>query len=145
MCATLLASLLFTTWSAQASDIDEHRDCVYCGMDRKAYGFSRMLIQYQDGAVVGVCSLHCAVIELDAHSGRAVTSLLVADRDTRTMVEAAKAFWVMGGKKRGVMTARPKWAFSSKEAAEAFITANGGQIVTWEEALASARAEEAKP
>lgn len=148
MCAVLLANLLLTTWSAQASDqasdIDEHRDCVYCGMDRKAYGFSRMLIQYQDEAAVGVCSLHCAVIELDAHSGRAVKSLLVADRDTRTMLEAEKAFWVMGGKKRGVMTERPKWAFSSKEAAEAFIKANGGQIVTWDEALASARAEAGK-
>jgi copper chaperone NosL len=41
-------------------DIKEHRDCIYCGMDRKAYGFSRMLIRYDDGTAVGVCSVHCA-------------------------------------------------------------------------------------
>ncbi len=43
-------------------DIDAHRSCASCGMDRKAYGYSRMLIQYEDGAMVGTCSLHCAVV-----------------------------------------------------------------------------------
>ncbi len=142
--ATILFTLLGTTIIAQASDIDDHRDCSYCGMDRKAYGFSRMLIQYQDGATVGVCSLHCAVTELDANQGRAVQAMLVADRDTRTLIEAEKAVWVMGGKKRGVMTGEPKWAFQAKEAAEVFIKEYGGKLVTWTEVLAAARAETAK-
>ena len=113
-------------------------------MDRKAYGFSRMLVQYEDGTTVGTCSLHCAVIELDAHSGRAVKALLVADRDSRTLLEAEKAIWVMGGKKRGVMTERPKWAFQSREDAEVFIRANGGKVVTWADALAAAREDVTK-
>lgn len=141
--ATIVFSLFATALLAQTSDIDEHRDCSYCGMDRKAYGFSRMLIRYEDGAVVGVCSLHCTVIELDANPGRAVHSLLVADRDSRTLIEAEKAVWVMGGKKRGVMTEQPKWAFLTKEAAEAFISSYEGKIVTWSEALAAAREETA--
>jgi nitrous oxide reductase accessory protein NosL len=140
----MMVSLLATTTMAQASDIDDHRDCAYCGMDRKAYGFSRMLIRYQDGAAVGVCSLHCAVTELDANPGRAVQAMLVADRDTRAMIEAEKAVWVMGGKKRGVMTGQPKWAFQTKAAAEAFIKEYEGKIVTWAEVLAAARAETAK-
>ena len=143
LCALILLSVAGATVLAQ-SDIDAHRDCGYCGMDRKAYGFSRMLVQYEDGAVVGTCSLHCAVIELDANPGKAVKGLLVADRDSRTLLEAEKAVWVMGGKKRGVMTERPKWAFQSMEDAEVFIRANGGKIVTWAEALAAAREDAAK-
>jgi len=130
--------------SGADKDIDSHRSCGNCGMDRKAYGFSRMLVQYEDGAVVGTCSLYCAVVELDANPKRAVKALLVADRDSRILLEAEKAIWVMGGKKRGVMTERPKWAFSSKEDAEVFIKINGGKLVTWDEALAAAREETAR-
>jgi copper chaperone NosL len=122
-------------------DIEDHRSCAHCGMDRKAYGYSRMLVQYGDEAVVGVCSLHCAIVELDANQGRTVKTLLVADRDTGTLIDAEKAIWVMGGKKRGVMTQLPKWAFQTKTDAEAFIKKNGGKIVSFEEALTAAREE----
>jgi nitrous oxide reductase accessory protein NosL len=124
-------------------DISEHRNCAHCGMDRKAYGYSRMLIVYDNGPKVGVCSLHCAVVDLEANRERRVKSLLVADRDTRSLINAETAAWVMGGKKRGVMTQRPKWAFSDKTAAQAFIDANGGTIASWSDVLAAAR-EDAK-
>lgn len=122
-------------------DIEEHRSCAQCGMDRKAYGYSRMLVQYEDGAVSGVCSLHCAAKELSANKDRPVKVLQVADRDTRSMIDASQANWVMGGEKRGVMTQMPKWAFQTKPAAEAFIKEYGGKPFTWEEALAAARQE----
>jgi nitrous oxide reductase accessory protein NosL len=141
----LVASVLCGagTSALAQEDIKEHRSCSYCGMDRKAYGYSRMLIVYEDGASVGVCSLHCAVTELDANKGRKVKSLLVADRDTRSLIDAETAVWVMGGRKRGVMTQQPKWAFGTKAAAQAFIDANGGTIVTWAEALSAAREDAA--
>jgi copper chaperone NosL len=122
-----------------ADDIDEHRSCIHCGMDRKAYGFSRMLVQYEDGSSAGVCSLRCVVVELDANPKRTVKAILAADRTERTLIDAEKAVWVMGGVKRGVMTTRPKWAFSTKAAADAFMEDYGGAIVTWNEALAAAR------
>jgi len=125
-------------------DIEQHRLCDQCGMDRKAYGYSRILIVYEDGSQVGACSLHCAVIELNEHKGKKVKSLLVADRDTRRLIDADRAVWVLGGKKRGVMTDRAKWAFSATVAAQAFIKANGGKIASWEDALAAARGD-AKP
>jgi copper chaperone NosL len=136
--------LCFTGIAAVAGDdIDMHRSCAFCGMDRKAYGYSRMLIQYEDGVETGVCSLYCAVIELDANKGRKVKALLVADREDRTLVPAETAFWVIGGSKRGVMTQRPKWAFSTPAAAENFIKSCGGTIITWSEALAAAREDTA--
>ncbi|KAB0670432.1 NosL family protein [Oryzomonas sagensis] len=122
-------------------DIREHRSCTTCGMDRKAYGYSRMLIHYRDGGRAGVCSLHCAVTELDANKRRPVTSILVADRDTRLLIDAGKAIWVIGGRKRGVMTQRPKWAFGTEAAARSFIAANGGTTANWAEALAAAQGE----
>jgi len=138
--AAIFLSIAGITVFAQ-SDIEEHRSCARCNMDRKAFGYSRMLIQYQDGALVGVCSLHCAVVELDANKSREVKSLLVADRDTRVLIDAEKAIWVMGGKKRGVMTQRPAWAFASKTAADAFIRSYGGEITPWSDVLASVRLE----
>jgi copper chaperone NosL len=142
----ILAVILFSaarTIVCAQDDINDHRSCANCSMDRKAFGFSRMLIQYEDGSALGVCSLHCAVVELDANPGRKVKALLVADRETRSLINADQANWVMGGGKRGVMSQQPKWAFKSKDKAEAFIKANGGKLVTWAEALAAAREETA--
>jgi nitrous oxide reductase accessory protein NosL len=126
------------------NDIDEHRSCSYCGMDRKVYGYSRMMVIYGNGSRVGVCSLHCAVTEMNEHKGNTVMSLLVADRNSHELIEAEKAFWVMGGSKRGVMTQNPKWAFATKEAAQSFVKSYGGKIVSWDAALMAAR-EDAKP
>ena len=131
----------FSTTVQAEDDIHSHRQCAECGMDRKAYGFSRMLLVYADGKEVGVCSLHCAVAAMDRRKDQSVQTLLVADRNTHAMIPAAEAIWVMGGKKRGVMTRRAKWAFQEKSAAESFIEEYGGEIVTWDEALAAARAD----
>lgn len=120
-------------------DIEAHRSCTQCGMDRKSYGYSRMLLRFADGGQIGVCSLNCAVIELNNNKGREVQALLVADRDSHVLLAAGKAFWVMGGSKRGVMTRRPKWAFATEAAARAFIRDHGGTMVTWDEVLKSAR------
>jgi len=148
--AWLVAAGLLLAAGALASgqeDLPLHRECSYCGMDRKAYGFSRALVRYQDGSEVGTCSLHCAVTELDAHSDKALKALLVADRDTHQLLDAATASWVMGGRKRAVMAARPKWAFATPEAAAAFVRDHGGEVIDWPRALAAARedvASEAK-
>lgn len=141
--AAVILLLIVAVIASAHEDIDSHRECSNCGMDRKAYGFSRMLVSYKDGGKAGVCSLHCAVTEMDSAKGRAVASLQVADRDTRQLVEAEKAIWVMGGTKRGVMTQRPKWAFTTTAAARKFIAANGGTIVSWDEALSAARQDAA--
>jgi nitrous oxide reductase accessory protein NosL len=143
----LLLALILTVFGSLVDrvlaqdDIKEHRSCTVCGMDRKAYGYSRVLILYQDGSQTGVCSLHCAVAELAAHKEREAKSIQVADRDTRLLIDAEKAIWVIGGKKRGVMTQIPKWAFETEAAARSFIAANGGSISSWAKTRASALEE----
>lgn len=125
--------------AASVSDIETHRDCKHCGMDRTQFGYSRMLISYADGSTSGTCSLHCIVTDMDAVRGKKISSIQVADRDRRTLIDATKAFWVVGGSKRGVMSARAKWAFETRASAEKFIAQHGGKHATWEEALQAAK------
>ena len=49
-----------------------------------------------------------------------------------------KAVWVIGGSKMGVMTKNAKWAFGKTEEANAFVTANGGNISTFDQAVKAA-------
>jgi copper chaperone NosL len=141
---TVIVLFLFAVTSFADADIDQHRDCSHCGMDRKAFGYSRMLVEYKGGKSVGTCSLHCVVTELNSNNGEGVISFKVADRNTRQLIDAEKAVWTIGGSKRGVMTERAKWAFATREAAQKFVSAFGGTIATWNEALAAAR-ENAAP
>ncbi len=143
--AAVVLLLAFTgTNASPQDDIEAHRFCTHCSMDRKAFGFSRMLIVYEDGSKQGVCSLHCAVIELAANKDRKVKALLVADRESRALIGAEQAVWVAGGSKRGVMTERPSWAFSTKAAAEKFVKEYGGAVTPWVDVLAAAREEAGK-
>jgi len=120
------------------ADVKKHSACAHCGMDREKFSHSRMLVTYADGASVGVCSIHCTAIELKASKGKPVKSLEVADLDSKKLIDAEKAFWVIGGDRKGVMTKTPKWAFAKKSSAEAFIKKSGGKLATYKEALALA-------
>jgi copper chaperone NosL len=137
-----LVVVFFCSTLASALDLDDiaaHRTCSKCGMDRKSYGYSRALVRYSDGLEVGCCSLNCAVKDMKQHPERPLQALLVADRDTLELLDARSAYWVMGGKKRGVMTMRPKWAFAGRDAAEKFQQWYGGALESWEVVLQAAQ------
>ena len=124
--------------SSVAEDIALHRSCPLCGMDREQWGFSRMLVEYENGGSLGTCSLHCAAVSLAADLDRRPAALLVADHDTRLLIDAETAVWVLGGGKPGVMTRRAKWAFATAAAAEAFARRNGGELTGFEGAIRAA-------
>jgi nitrous oxide reductase accessory protein NosL len=116
-------------------DIDVHKDCKYCGMSRGMFDFSRMLIEYEDGSTVAVCSAHCAAVELANSIDKTPKAIRVGDFNSRRLIDAEKAFWVVGGSKPGVMSKRGKWAFEKKEDADAFLKTNQGNMVVFEEAM----------
>jgi nitrous oxide reductase accessory protein NosL len=116
-------------------DLNAYQACPHCGMDRNKFAGSRVLITYADGTSVGVCSLHCTVTELKTNRNRMVKSVEVADLNSKKLIDAEKAAWVIGGGKKGVMTLTPKWAFAKPYDAAAFIRMNGGRFVTYEDAL----------
>lgn len=115
-----------------------HPACRHCGMDRNRFAHSRVLITYADGGVSGVCSLHCAALDLALHLGMAFRQIQVADYHTRELVDAENAHWILGGRVSGVMTHRAKWAFATQESAEQFIRKDGGELTDFAGALKAA-------
>lgn len=133
-------SLVFAAASFLLADNDTktHPGCIYCGMDRAKFAHSRMLITYDDGSTVAFCSLHCAAVDLTLKIDKTPTSIMVGDYATTELIDAEKAFWVLGGAKMGVMTKRAKWAFTSKEGADNFVSGNGGTLISFDDALKAA-------
>ena len=135
----LLVSVLFilslTTILSANEDIKKHSSCPLCGMDREKFAHSRMLIEYDDGTQVGTCSLHCTAINLALNLDKTPKLIWVGDYYTKALINAEKAFWVIGGAKPGVMTKRAKWAFAQKEEAEKFLKENGGNLTDFDGAL----------
>ncbi|EKD35658.1 MAG: hypothetical protein ACD_75C01826G0004 [uncultured bacterium] len=129
-----LASIVF----AAAADIEKHPTCTYCGMDRAKYAYSRILIEYDDGTSFGACSLRCAAVDLANNIDKTPKAIGVGDYDSKKLIDAERAFWVVGGKKPGVMTMNAKWAFEEKGAAEKFIKENGGVMATFDDAIKAA-------
>ncbi len=127
------------TFAEQTNDdISVHKACKYCGMDRGTYNFSRMLIEYDDGTIAAFCSIHCAAVDLANNIDKTPKAIKVGDFNGRQLVDAEKAFWVVGGNKPGVMSKRGKWAFEKKEDADGFMKTNQGKIVFFEEAMKTA-------
>ena len=134
--AVLVVALLFIGIHAFAQqDVDKHGSCKYCGMDRKMFAHSRMLLIYEDGSELGTCSLHCVAVDLALNIDKMPKTILVADFNTKVLIDAEKAVYVIGGEKPGVMSKRAKWAFEKKEDAEAFIKANKGALADFEAAI----------
>ena len=124
--------------AAPPADVAQSAACSHCGMNRGTFSHSRMLIEYEDGSRVATCSLHCTSVELANTIDRMPVMVSVADYDSKELIDAEKAVWVIGGSKKGVMTGHAKWAFASREAAVRFITANGGSIASFDEAIKAA-------
>ena len=131
----LLCSISLAGVASAREDIDAYPACKYCGMDRAKFAHSRVLIDYDDGTSEGLCSIHCAAVDLALNIDKTPRAIMVADFNTRQLIDAEKAFWVMGGGKMGVMTKNAKWAFGSGKDAAAFIAANGGRQATFDEVM----------
>jgi copper chaperone NosL len=130
--------LLSGTLLYAQEDIQKHKSCPYCGMNREQYAHSRMLVTYDDGSETGLCSVHCAAVELSLKLDKTPTSIQVGDYNTKKLIDAEKATWVIGGNKPGVMSKNAKWAFEKKGDAEAFMSGNGGTVATFDHAMKAA-------
>lgn len=121
--------------AAAQEDIQAFSACKYCGMDRAKFSYSRVLIDYDDGTAEGTCSIHCAAVDLALNIDKTPRAILVGDYNTRNLIDAEQAFWVIGGDKMGVMTKNAKWAFEKKADADDFIKANGGRTATFDQVM----------
>ena len=65
--------------AAVGSDVKTYADCKYCGLSREKFSFSRILIEYDDGTVIGLCSIHCAAVDLAIQLDRTPQSIKVGE------------------------------------------------------------------
>jgi len=126
----------------QENDIEKAPKCPYCGMDRKQFHHSRMVVHYSDDLFDGTCSLHCAAISLAINLDRDPKAIWVADNavsgDAKPLVEVDKAIFLVGSSQKGVMTKRGKVAYGGAEAAKTAQAASGGELMNFDQALLAA-------
>jgi nitrous oxide reductase accessory protein NosL len=130
---------------ASENDIEKYAKCPYCGMDRKMFHHSRMVVHYSDDLADGTCSIHCASISLSLNVDREPKAIYVADNasaaEIKPLVEVDKATFLIGSQLKGVMTKRSKVAYGSAEAAKASQVANGGELANFDQALLAAHTD----
>ena len=136
--STLCFLLATAAFAAAADRVEGPDSCKYCNMDRTKFAHSRMLITYSDKSTVGTCSLHCTAVELANNIDKMPVSIKVGDFNTKQLIDAETAYWVIGGDKMGVMTARAKWAFANKADAEAFMKTHKGVLGSFDDAIKAA-------
>lgn len=127
---------------ASENDIEKYAKCPYCGMDRKKFHHSRMVVHYSDDLADGTCSIHCAAISLTLNLDREPKAIYVADNasaaEIKPLVEVGKASFLIGSSIKGVMTKRSKVAYSDEKALKASQAANGGESGNFDAALLAA-------
>jgi nitrous oxide reductase accessory protein NosL len=133
---------------AAENDISKYPKCPYCGMDRKQYHHSRVLVHYSDDLADGTCSLHCAAISLSINIDRGPKGIYIADNaspdEIKPLVESGNAFFLVGSSLKGVMTRRSKVAYGNEAAAKAAQAANGGALMDFDKALFAAHEDMAQ-
>lgn len=116
--------------------------CPNCGMHIPKFYKTSHAVKLKDGTHRQFCSIHCLVDESEMGYLRdkkeKIAQILVADVDSLKMIDAKKAFYVVGSKIAGTMTVNSQYAFSTKAGAENFSKANGGKIMNYDEAYSTA-------
>lgn len=132
-------------------DADPSRDdtrkiprCRYCGMERAKFTHSRHLIHYDDDAVDGTCSLHCAAIGLSLNMDRGPKAIWAGDAgaevELKPLVLVDRAVYVVDPSKPGVMAKVSVLAYADKAKAEAVVAGEaaaraGAEMVDFDTAL----------
>lgn len=115
--------------------------CPECGMTLSIF-YKTNHAAHVNGKTKQYCSIHCLVE--DIKKGSRLEEIKVVDTNSLKFIDATKAFYVVGSKKKGTMSTVSKYAFSKKKDANLFAEENGGQVVDFKGALEAAKADFSK-
>jgi copper chaperone NosL len=119
---------------------EEKNSCLVCGMDIPMFYKTSHAIKFKDGTYRQYCSLNCMVDDMEFGDLKAkkeqITQVLVVDAKTIKLIDAKKAFYVVGSKKPGTMSMTSKYAFENEDDAKEFHEKNGGKILNYENTYA---------
>ena len=113
-------------------DGKEKSSCSRCGMKLPMFYKTNHVATTASGKINQYCSIHC----LTEHKHKETTqNERVVNVTTLEFIEAKKAFYVVGSKKKGTMSRVSKYAFANKTDAQMFIKKYGGKITSYDEAI----------
>ena len=108
--------------------------CNVCGMHLTKYYKTNHTAEFKNGHQEQYCSLHC-LSEVHKDYEQRIKNIQVVDTNSLKLIDAKKAFYVVGSSKEGTMSPISEYAFSTKIEAEKFKKEFGGEIHTFEETL----------
>mgnify|MGYP000600234239 CR=1 FL=1 len=113
--------------------------CPICGMNlTHNYKTSHGVI-LSDGTAKQYCSIRCLASDWGVIESR-VEKVVVIDAKSEKLIDAKKAFYVVGSKVPGTMSMVSKLAFEHEADAKAFVKEEGGEITTFDKAFEKAKA-----
>lgn len=116
--------------------------CPNCGMNIPKFYKTSHAVKFKDGKYRQFCSIHCLVDESEMGYLRdkknKISQILVADTIGLKIIDTKTAFYVIGSKIAGTMTVNSQYAFASKTDAQEFMKANGGKLMSFDEAYTMA-------
>lgn len=123
-------------------EFGKYPKCPYCGMDRREHNRARMLVQYSDDLVDGVCSIHCLAVSLSLNIDREPKGMWGPDygstADPKPLLPVEKLAYLIGADLKHAMTRRSKHSFASPEVLKQFQEKHGGTPGDFDEALKQA-------
>ena len=113
---------------------EEQKWCPLCSMNLKMFLKTNHWLTFSDGTKTGFCSIHCAAL---VHKKRAtdIDRWEVVDYDTKTLINAHTANFLIQSDLPGTMTPVSKLAFASLGTAKKYQKEHGGTIGAFDDAL----------
>lgn len=112
--------------------------CNVCGMHLTKFYKTNHVTTFKNGNKEQYCSLHCQA-KIHNHYDDKIEKIEVVDTKSLKLIDAYKAFYVVGSSKKGTMSAISKYAFLHENDAIAFQKEFGGKIHNFDEALEIAK------
>lgn len=130
----LSLSLCLFVGAQAGAQAEEQKYCPLCSMNLKMFWRTNHWLTFSDGTRTGYCSLHCAALVYKQRAPE-IDCWEVVDYQTKTLIDAHTAHFLIGSDLSGTMTAVSKLAFASLDVARNYQKDHGGTIGTFDDAL----------
>ncbi|MCK9490911.1 MAG: nitrous oxide reductase accessory protein NosL [Sulfurimonas sp.] len=112
--------------------------CPVCGMSIKMFYKTSHAAELKNKTPRQYCSMRCLVEDKEEY-GIEDSSIKVVDASSQKLIYANDAFYVLDSDVKGTMSRVSKLAFALKDDANEHIKKHGGKIVSFDEAIKSAK------
>ncbi len=117
---------------------EEKHWCPVCGMSIKKFYKTSHTSTLENGTPRQYCSIRCLAKDKEEY-GIDENNIKVIDAKHEKLIDAKKAFYVIGSKVKGTMSMTSKLAFEKELDAKEFIEQYGGKIASFAEAFKEAQ------